>query len=65
MRALKLAKFSSFDEADRAERAEYRAMSPQERLEIVSQLRALLHGPDDASAPRLERVLTLTQLSRS
>ena len=65
MRALKLAKFSSFDEAEKAERAEYRAMSPQDRLEIISELRALLHGPDDASAPRLERVLTVTELSRS
>ena len=57
-------KFSSFEEAERAEREQYRAMTAQERLELISQLRALRHGPDDASAPRLERVLTITELER-
>lgn len=56
--------YASFEEADQAERAKYQAMTAQERLELISQLRALLHGPDDASAPRLERILTITELSR-
>ena len=64
MRTVTATIYSSFDQADEADRAKYRSMTPQERLELISQLRALLHGPDDASAPRLERVLTITQLSR-
>jgi hypothetical protein len=46
--------FANFADAERAEREEYRAMTPAERLELVSQLRALRHGPDDVTAPRLE-----------
>lgn len=64
MRVFHVAKFSSFAEADEADRAHYRAMTPRERLELISQLRALLHGPDDASAPRLERILKITELPR-
>ncbi len=56
--------YKSFEEADQADRAKYRSMTPQERLDLISQLRALLHGPDDASAPRLERVLRITELPR-
>ena len=65
MRTVTAKIYSSFDEADQADRAKYCSMTPQERLELISELRALLHGPDDASAPRLERVLTITELPRS
>ncbi len=64
MRAVTATVYASLEEADQADRAQYRSMTPQERLELISQLRALLYGPDDASAPRLERVLTITELSR-
>jgi hypothetical protein len=64
MRSVTAAIYNSFEEADQADRARYRSMTPAERLELISQLRALLHGPDDASAPRLERVLRITELSR-
>lgn len=64
MKTVTAAIYASFDEADEADRAKYRSMTPRERLELISQLRALLHGPDDASAPRLERVFTITELSR-
>jgi hypothetical protein len=57
VRRLAVAKFSSFEEAGEADRAYYRSLAPRERLELVSQIRALYHGSDDASAPRLERVL--------
>jgi hypothetical protein len=59
------AKFSSFEEADRADREQYRAMTPQQRLELLSRLRALQHGFGDATAPRLERVLRIIKLPRS
>jgi hypothetical protein len=65
MRELSVKKFASFAEAEAAERAEYRSMTPSERLELIAQLRALRHGPDDATAPRLERNLTITELARS
>ena len=64
MRSFTVRKFSSFEEAEQADRERYRSMTAQERLEMISQLRALLHGPDDASAPRLERVLRITELER-
>ncbi len=64
MRTVTATIYASFDEADQADRAKYRSMTPAERLELISYLRALLHGPDDASAPRLERVLTITELPR-
>ena len=64
MRVLRVAKFDSFEEADEADREQYRAMTPQQRLDLIGLLRAMYHGPDDASAPRLERVLTITELSR-
>ncbi|MCW5977100.1 MAG: hypothetical protein KIT09_03445 [Bryobacteraceae bacterium] len=64
VRAFTVRKFSSFEEAERAEREDYRSMTPGERLELIAQLRALRHGPDDATAPRLERVLTITELQR-
>jgi hypothetical protein len=64
MRELQIRVFSSFEEAEEAERNEYKAMTPEQRVELISQLRALVHGPDDATAPRLERVLRITQLER-
>jgi hypothetical protein len=64
VRTFTVKKFSSFEEADRADREECRAMTAQQRLEMISQLRALRHGPDDASAPRLERVLRIIELER-
>ena len=60
----KAAVFKSFEEADRADKAYYLSLTPQQRLEIVTQLRALLYGPDDDSAPRLERVYRIVELPR-
>ena len=65
VRRFTVRKFSSFEEAEQADREQYRAMTARERLELISQLRALRHGPDDAAAPRLERVLRITELERS
>jgi hypothetical protein len=64
VRTVRAAVYASFEEAEQADRANYRSMTPQERLELISHLRALLHGPDDASAPRLERVFRITELPR-
>ena len=49
--------FSSFEEADSATRAEYKAMTPQARVDLVLRLTADYYGWTDDTAPRLERVL--------
>lgn len=51
MRRFTVRKFSTFEEAEQADREQYRAMTARERLELISQLRALRHGRDDAAAP--------------
>lgn len=65
MRKITVRKFSSFEEAEQAEREQYRKMTARERLELISELRALRHGRDDATAPRLERVFRIIELERS
>lgn len=65
MKALKVAKFGSFQEADRADKAYYLSLTPEQRLDIVAQLRALAYGPDDETAPRLARVYRIVKLPRS
>jgi len=62
VRRFTVRKFSTFEEAEQADREQYRAMTARERLELISQLRALRHGRDDAAAPRLGRVLKITGL---
>lgn len=51
--------------SDESEEKEYwRHKSPEERLRAVEQMRQIIYGYDP-SASRLQRVLTVTQLSRS
>ena len=65
MKVLKTAKYGSFQEADRADKAYYLSLTPEQRLEIVLQLRALAYGVDDETAPRLARVYRIIKLSQS
>ncbi|MGH9672695.1 MAG: hypothetical protein ACRD44_05890 [Bryobacteraceae bacterium] len=65
MKTLKVTKFNSFQEADRAEKEYYLSLTPEQRLQIVSDLRALQYGPDDETAPRLARVCRVVELARS
>ena len=46
--------FNSFEEAELSERRERWAMSPDQRLEILEQLRSLKY-PDGKTAPRLQK----------
>jgi hypothetical protein len=55
--------FKSFDDADAADAREDAAMSPQERLKILIDLRARRHP--DASEQRLTRVARVVELERS
>jgi hypothetical protein len=51
--------------SDESEEREYwRHKSPEERLRAVEQMRQIIYGYDP-SASRLQRVLTVAQLSRS
>ena len=59
-----LAKFRTFHEADAATREYYRRLSPQERLEILFQLRAMAHQESDATSGKLARVYRIAQLPR-
>ena len=52
--------FRSFEEAESAEREYYASLTPQERIEIVNQLRAQRHP--DADQQRLQRVYRITTL---
>jgi len=54
--------FDSFEEAENARYREYALMSPAERLRILFTL--INPRPDDADAPRLERVAEFTKLER-
>jgi hypothetical protein len=59
-----VAKFRTFREAEDATREYYRKLSPAERLEILFQLRALVHKESDAPSRRLARVCRIAQLQR-
>ena len=59
-----VAKFRTFREAEEATLDYYRRLSPQERLEILFQLRTMAHEESDAASPRLARVYRITELPR-
>jgi hypothetical protein len=53
----------SFEESDRADRAYYRALSPQQRLEILFELNSRWPANGDHEAPEgLERVYRIVKL---
>ena len=58
------AKFRTFTEAEAATREYYRRLSPEERLEILFQLRAMAHKESDATSGRLAPVYRIAQLKR-
>ncbi len=55
--------FASFEEADQADARSDAALSPEQRLRILIELRDLRHP--DASEQRLARVSRVTELERS
>jgi len=57
-----VAKFRTFREAEAATLDYYLRLSPQERLEILFQLRAMAHEESDATDARLARVYRITKL---
>jgi hypothetical protein len=59
-----VAKFRTFREAEEATREYYRRLSPEERLEILFQLRAMARKENDASSGRVARVYRIAQLKR-
>ena len=59
-----VAKFRTFREAEAATRDYYRRLSPEERLEILFQLRAMAQEESDANSRRLARVYRIAQLAR-
>ncbi len=59
-----VAKFRTHQEAEEATLRYYRSLSPEERLEILFQLRAFQHKDDDASSEGLARVYRIAQLKR-
>jgi hypothetical protein len=61
---LVFSKFQTFREADAATREYYRRLSPEERLEILFQLRAMVHKESDAASRGLARVYRIAQLQR-
>jgi hypothetical protein len=61
---LVVAKFRTFSEANAATQEYYRKLSPEERLEILFQLRAEVHKESDAPSARLARVYRIAQLKR-
>ena len=66
VRETRVAKYRTFAEADRADLERYLEMTPERRLEIVAELRAMVYGcPDDETAPRLARVYRIIKLPRS
>ena len=60
----RVAVFDSFAEADRADVEYYAALRPEERLEILFQLRAMARKESDATSGRLARVYRITELPR-
>jgi hypothetical protein len=59
-----VAKFRTFEEAEAATRDYYRRLSPEERLEILFQLRAMAHKENDAASGKLARVYRIVELPR-
>ena len=59
-----VAKFRTFREAEAATRDHYRRLSPEERLEILFQLRAMAHKETDAPSGGLARVYRIVELPR-
>ncbi len=59
-----VAKFRTFDEAEAATRDYYRNLSPEQRLEILFQLREMAREETDAAAGRLARVYRIAELKR-
>lgn len=59
-----VARFRTFDEAEAATRQYYRRLSPEERLEILFQLREMAHEESGAASGRLARVYRVAQLQR-
>ncbi len=59
-----VAKFRTFHKAEAATRDYYRRLSPEERLEILFQLRTMAHKETDAASGRLARVYRITQIPR-
>ncbi len=59
-----VAKFRTHQEAEEGTLAYYRSLSPEERLEILFQLRAIHHKDDDAASEGMARVYRITQLKR-
>ena len=59
-----VAKFRTFHEAEAATRDYYRRLSPEERLEILFQLRAMANQESDATSGRLARVYRIAKLQR-
>ena len=57
-------KFRTFEEAERASREYYRRLSPEERLEILFQLRAMALNENDAASGRLARIYRIVELPR-
>ena len=58
-------KFRTHQEADEATLAYYRSLTPEQRLEILFQLREFHLKDSDASSQRMARVCRITQLQRS
>lgn len=59
-----VSKFRSCQEADRADLEYYRRLTPDERLNILFELRRLAHKEDDATSGRLARVYRIVKLER-
>jgi hypothetical protein len=51
------------DESD--EKAFWQTKNPAERLEALELMRQILYGYDDATAPRLQRVLDVVERARA
>jgi hypothetical protein len=59
-----ISKFRTFREADEATRTYYLQLSPEQRLEMMFQLRATRHKESDAATGRLARVYRIVELKR-
>lgn len=61
---IRVARFATFDEAEAATRSYYRSLSPQERLEILFQLREMAREDTDAGAGRVAGVYRIAEVKR-
>lgn len=59
-----VAKFRTHLEADEATREYYRRLTPEERLEILFELRARAHEEEDAIFEKLVPVYRIAELKR-